>query len=266
MLERIWWRLLVFRSRVINSLRILFKAPFVYGNWPVFLISRFQTGQVTLELRSGLKVTVRTQSLDRATASEVFLLGAYTGLPGFALKPDDIVLDVGANIGCFTLKAAKACPQGRVVAVEPLRENYELLQHNLSQNQLSNVRTCCVALDASDGSRVLHHGGQCPSLHFSSEAAQGSEVQTRSLKSFLAEQGLARVDFLKMDCEGAEFDILLTAGPGELGCIRRIVMEYHNISAEKNHHVLAEHLQKNGFQVEVDEGGWNGELRAIRTD
>lgn len=260
------WRLRVAASRLANWLVILWRAPGTYANWVHFLASRFQSGAGLLRLRDGLQIKFRTRSTDRSTASEVFLLGAYVQSPGFELAKDDIVVDVGANIGCFTLKAARCCPRGRVFAIEPLPANFALLEENVALNRLTNVRARCLALDAADGGRMLFHGAQCPSLHWRNPGSQSTEVTTRTLKSFLAEEGITRVDLLKMDCEGAEFDILLSAGAEELGRVRRIVMEYHNLSSAKNHRVLAAHLEKHGFVVAVKEGGWNGELRAVRRD
>jgi FkbM family methyltransferase len=263
-LGRLWWWCLVTRSRVLNSLVILWRAPWIYSNWPHFLLSRLRDGTGLLRTRSGLQIKFRTRSTDRSTASEVFLLDAYLRAPDFTLAPGDTVLDIGANIGCFTLQAARHCPQGRIFAVEPLPANYALLEENIALNRLANVHARCLALSASDGTQTLHHGGQCTSLHWNATDSQAMEVPTRTLRSFLAAEGIERVDFLKMDCEGAEFDILLSAGPEELGRIRRIVMEYHNLSPEKNHRVLAAHLERHGFTVALDEGGWNGELRASR--
>jgi len=265
-LGRLWWRLLVARSRFANTLAILWRAPQVYRNWPHFFFSRFRDGTGLLHTRDGLQIKFRTRSTDRSTASEVFLLGAYLRPTDFTLAPGDTVLDIGANIGCFTLQAARLCPQGTVFAVEPLRSNCALLEENIALNRFANVRARCLALSDTDGAQTLHHGGQCPSLHWSGAGSTATEVPTRTLRSFLAAEGIERVDFLKMDCEGAEFDILLAAGPEELSRIRRIVMEYHNLSPEKNHRVLAAHLERHGFTVTVDEGGWNGELRALRRD
>lgn len=258
------WKLKVFATRVAVSSEILVRAPSIFRNWTFFLTSRFSGGTGILELRNGLRMKFRKQSTDRSTISEVHVLGAYADDDLFKLAETDTVLDVGANIGAFTVLAARCCPNGRVVAVEPLGSNAGILLENVELNGFKNVTIHQLALDSSNGERVLHFGTQCPSLHWSSEGAQGERVQTKTLARFFIDAGIDRVDLLKMDCEGAEFDILLNTDAATLGRIRRIVMEYHNIDDRKNDQVLAAHLRKAGFDVTSRGSAWNGELRAVR--
>lgn len=257
------WSLRVFIRRLRNTAVILVNAPFVYRNWPYFFYSRFCKGEGVLEMRSGLKIRLRNRGADRSAVSEMFILDSYDQSGEFAIRPQDTVIDVGANIGAFTIVAARAASSGRVYAVEPSSANFVLLNENVRLNQLENVKTLNLALSASDGSAVLHFGGECPSLHFES-GVETETVATRSLESLLNAEGLSRVDLLKLDCEGAEFDILLNASENALSRVHKIVMEYHNVSLEKNHKVLAEFLRRHGFEVTVSEGGWNGGISAIR--
>jgi hypothetical protein len=73
------------------------------------------------------------------------------------------------------------------------------------------------------------------------------------------------VDLLKMDIEGAEFDVLMTCPPDALERVRRIAMEFHNVArGTKDAPSLAAFLRTQGYEVEHTAGGWNGTLTAWR--
>jgi FkbM family methyltransferase len=75
------------------------------------------------------------------------------------LRPGDIVYDVGAHIGLYTIPFAKVVgAQGQVIAFEPATTNYEHLVHNLKLNDLVNVRAFAKALGEQTNHAMLYHG------------------------------------------------------------------------------------------------------------
>ena len=258
------WRLRVFLTRVRHSVVIFFKAPGVYRNWFYFLYSRWTNAPGILELRSGIRMTIRPRSSDRAVVTEVFVLHTYDLDNRFLVQESDIVMDVGANIGAFTVLAGRRAGRGQVYAIEPSRNNFAQLSENVRLNELRHVHLFNVALDATEGETILNMGGACPSLVSNAEFNLSEKVRTETLAGFLKHEGLNRVDLLKMDCEGSEFDILMSAPQEALACIRRIIMEYHNVSAEKNAGTLERFLKQAGFNVETEGTGWNGQITAWR--
>src|SRR5262245_17130708 len=64
----------------------------------------------------------------------------FRGTPEYRIKPDHIIMDVGAHIGCFSLLAAGRTPNGKIYAFEPSAETYQVLQQNVRANQLSNIK------------------------------------------------------------------------------------------------------------------------------
>jgi phenylpropionate dioxygenase-like ring-hydroxylating dioxygenase large terminal subunit len=79
------------------------------------------------------------------------------------------------------------------------------------------------------------------------------DVPTTSLDKFISENKIKRIDFLKMDCEGAEYEILFGSRPETLRKISRISMEYHPIDSRRNAGTLKKFLIKNGFEVKVED-------------
>lgn len=74
-------------------------------------------------------------------------------------------------------------------------------------------------------------------------------VQARSLASIMKEHNFEKVDLVKLDCEGAEYEILLQTPALVLAKIDRIIMEYHDLGSNFNHHTLISFLKKAGFNV-----------------
>src|SRR5207249_4055000 len=125
------------------------------------------------------------------------------------LKPGAVFVDVGANIGVFTLPAArKMGPAGRVIAIEPSPRIFPYLERNVALNKLSNVRCIqCAAYDRDGGTApfyeapVDHFGMGSLGAQFHNEPVP---VLCRRLDHVLKEQGIERVDVIKVDVEGFE--------------------------------------------------------------
>lgn len=126
------------------------------------------------------------------------------------VSPGCVFIDAGANIGLYTLKAARlAGPDGIVVAVEPGTTAADRLAANVALNRFATVRLVRKALSDRNGTAVLHHvsaGGdlQAFSLLGDSATRDGEEVATVTLDTLVEELKLPRIDCIKMDVEGAE--------------------------------------------------------------
>lgn len=127
------------------------------------------------------------------------------------LKPGDVVFDVGANAGVFTVLAGtKVGPKGRVCAFEPGTEAQALLKSNLRLNRLSNVTLFEGAVSDRAGTAKLAvaEDGALSSLartgHHSQMVKEWREVPTTTLDDFVEKNGIAKIDFIKIDVEGAE--------------------------------------------------------------
>lgn len=104
--------------------------------------------QIEVNLRDLLGAQIYFQGVDRKDRGEVRLLKRL-------LKPNDVVFDVGANIGVITMLAAKHVPYGTVHSFEPSSENVARLQRNLSLNQFNNVIVNQTAVSSKVGELEL---------------------------------------------------------------------------------------------------------------
>lgn len=126
------------------------------------------------------------------------------------IKKDDIVLDIGANVGAFSLFISRMVKH--VYAVEPMLT--DILKQNVSLNKAGNI----TVLDEALGKGML----EIPWV-----GCKPRKIMGKSLGDLIQVCG-GHVDFLKMDCEGAEWSI----EPHELAGIRRIEAEIHNFDGK----------------------------------
>ena len=132
------------------------------------------------------------------------------------LKPGMTVLDIGAHHGFYTMLAAKMVgPTGKVLCFEPSpRERERLFAHLRLNRMLDRVSVFPVALGRKTGESTLYvvagRDTGCNSLRppAVTEPTRAVPVQVTSLDTLLAQQNVARVDFVKMDVEGAELEVL----------------------------------------------------------
>ena len=255
------WEVSVFISRWCNRFRYLSRAPRVFRNWWVWPLPKLGIN-ITLELRNGLRYYVRSGTTDLAVVNEAAFSNPYLGSGYLHLADDAVVVDVGANIGDFTIQAAALCPRGRVYAVEPLAGNVEMIGVNRSLNGLSNVEIAHLALGANEGEVEIDVVGSHSSVHFHADGKKTERVRVTTLARFMEEQGIQCIDLLKLDCEGTEWDIL-PSSIDILPKIGQICMEFHpdrGWTVEK----LAGLLRDGGFEVIHTPARWNGFLWATR--
>jgi FkbM family methyltransferase len=137
----------------------------------------------------------------------------------------DVIFDVGAGIGEDTIILSHAVtPSGRVIAIEPHPRVFRCLQKTVRLNELTNVIMLSCAVHSSDG-EVRMSDGEFYAASTVFHAVGGERVPARSLDSLFDEIGLVRVDFLKMNIEGAEVDALAGMA-GHRQAVRNVAISF----------------------------------------
>lgn len=221
--------------------------------WSFLRLRKNPPGQphVDFPLRDGGTLRMRADSPDRHIIQGVFARDEYR-LNGLAPGALGTVIDVGAHIGTFALRASAVA--SRVLAFEPIDDSFALLQRNTAHRP--NVRVFQKAVAGRTGPVTLFLGknSSAHSIHPAEGAPRTSklDLQAVSLADVFAEHGVERCGYLKLDCEGAEYEILYSLTPEILGRIDRIGMEYHSVECgplEWTGERLAEHLRKGGHET-----------------
>lgn len=183
---------------------------------------------------NGIPVHYRSGTTDAALIYSILLKRSEYALPPEArLQPDDVkvVLDIGANIGIASLYFATSFPNAVVHAFEPEPGNCDVLDANA--RALPRILVHRFALGADDGELTLFDSDDSANLGgFSSHGAginpkRSKTVPVRHAGRALAELGITRVDILKVDTEGAEWEILTAMDRALLGGVRVIMGELH---------------------------------------
>lgn len=225
---------------------------------------------VIVPLPNGLQLVLSShQQLPCANfvMKEIFVNRTYSR-PGFELRPTDTVVDIGANVGLFSLWAA---PQvARVISMEPTNA-IDCLNNSLALNQIKNVSTVrCAISDRSGTLDLLQYpgfNGHTHSATIQRNRLAGyfvnlfwpkvQEVPIRvtcpcqALEQMLQDQNVAQVDFLKVDCEGGEYSVFDSISDQTLAKVSRIAMEYHEFHPSHDHRRIVNRLQSAGYEVTI---------------
>jgi FkbM family methyltransferase len=123
------------------------------------------------------------------------------------VRPGDVVFDIGANVGFFTLLASKLVgPNGHVFAFEPLPRNLSFIEQHVRLNGITNVTVKPIAIASTSGTASFGDGENDSQSRLSEKGE--IQVTTASLDDLIANGIAPRPAFIKMDIEGAESDAL----------------------------------------------------------
>jgi len=207
----------------------------------------------TLKFRNGIRISCRAGTTDRGTVNEIWFKAMYAPSE-VGIDDHTVVMDIGAHIGAFALFASVNNPHGRVIAYEPDEENFRLLTKNIQESARTNITAHKKAMAGSVGMRTLYISNRDPDCHnlFVDESGEKEEVACTTLPAAMAEDKVADLDYLKIDCEGAEYELLFACDPALFAHVRQIAMEVHQKQPDHDPRRLEDLLRDQGFTVRRD--------------
>jgi FkbM family methyltransferase len=232
-----------------------------------------------LRLRGGERIVLR-EHVDVVIFWMVFARQHYPVADSL-----DVILDIGANIGMFTLYAARKAPGARIIAIEPFPDTCDRLRQLVEANQLQDrVAILNCAITGTAGEKTMDSADGIPSQYrriYSPETAtlntshrgpagakqddNGVPVQAETLARVLDLAGLPAVDMVKMNIHGNEYDVLLGSDPEVLRRCRRIAVQYHEMPAAMHlgKTQIVERLSQLGFSLIADNDTYRGSGLAV---
>lgn len=203
--------------------------PFLICN----LLNLSSNNKVTFMLRNGTKFRGRLRSLDYLIIKETYINQSYI-IPGFEIKDDDIVIDIGAHIGSFAIYASKQAGKGQVYAYEPEPENYSLLVENIELNNCCNVKAfkTGVMLTGRFELNIRQNQAAHTFVKILNSGVKKLIIDCISLQGVFDVNKIDRCNFLKIDAEGSEYDILFNLPDSYFKRIEKIALEYHLMNSE----------------------------------
>jgi FkbM family methyltransferase len=210
----------------------------------VLASSSLQTVDIAMDnrrrtyLACGRKITLESGAF--GCAREIYGRGVYFAAPEFSLSPTDVVVDLGANAGAFTVLAAILARQ--VIAVEAQTGFVEQIHANTAANRCSEKVAVMLGLVGGTAGLFADRTLLRAASRFCIDPPE------LSMDKIIEAHDLEQIDFLKIDIEGSEFGLF----QGELSWlwrVRRIAMEVH--CAFGNPLSLAQRLRENCFDVSI---------------
>lgn len=174
----------------------------------------------------------------------------------FSYKTKATIVDIGAHFGFFSLFAHKnLLPDSQIIAIEPSSSNFKQLQKNCIANNANNIITInkAVSNTKEEINLYISESYNCTTIESNPQLDKNkhfNKVKTISLENILNLYNLSEIDFMKMDCEGAEYDVLFNTSKEVFNYIHTISLEFHDLkSTEWNGETLSKHLEENGYSI-----------------
>jgi len=169
------------------------------------------------------------------------------------VKPGMVALDIGAQSGFYSLMLSKLVgPKGRVIAFEPLPANFRMLEENVALNGATNIQTQHQAVGEHSGEGDMEVPDPEDSLVagpiMASDPRGTMRVPTVSLDDFFLEHG-TRVDFIKMDVEGAEGEVLRGARRTLEIYHPPMMVELHKMGEQQGRHPAASFMAELRYEI-----------------
>lgn len=246
--------------RVLNMMRNI-------RNWPEYIAFKTFTSRekgFTFKCHNGLNIHVPKDLLHPFKES-FFDETYFKGLPdGYSLikNKELCVVDIGANVGSFSLFVLSRYPHARIFAYEPMPNNFALLEKYKNELNLDTLHIHNNAVSDSEGEISLYYNADNA---FTTEASINAgtvsgkdecRVKTVTLESIINTYDVDRIDFLKVDCEGSEYPILYSLDDKIYENISVIAVETHKAPGEKeNQGSLARYLKSMDFRIRTNKPG-----------
>ncbi len=210
----------------------------------------------------GFVVEISGIKMAASTSEEIFIIDEVFSEKVYGLVSNGPaqVIDIGANIGTATLYFANHPWVNKVIGFEPIEPTYQKAKHNITLNPLiaSKISLFNFGLAGSDREEIVTYSESWAGsvgMRITHPAVANApdrrdeRMRLRNASSALQELGLGMNDvktFMKMDCEGAEYEIINNLSEsGLLKCVSALMVEWHDVGSDP----LIQVLLRNGFVV-----------------
>jgi len=205
--------------------------------------------EVSAKINKNRIVMNLNSDADRSVFEEVFRDLDYKIVDTQIAGAGNLIIDIGAHIGCFSLYCRCLNSSVKILAYEPEAENFNNLKENIRKNNFHDIQVKNLAVSDRDGQKNIYISDDSHNHSLIKEIEHTNElkVQTIGINRILDRQEL--VDLIKIDCEGAEFEIIQTITPENFKKIKTLYIEYHEFNDRQNHQTLVDILKKNNFKI-----------------
>ena len=241
-----------------EKIAVLLRSCKEFKNWclyPLIYLNIIKRNFVIFKTNSDLKMKIRVKSTDLMQLTTIWLIREYEA-PGFEIKENDTIIDVGGHIGLFMLFCEQFCRKGKIYCFEPALDNYRIFLDNVKLNNLENVFSFNTAVSKQDGNIPLYLNDDASGHSLFLKNSNSIQVDSITLQKIFDLNNIKKCNLLKLDCEGSEYEIINSLPDSYFSMIDKMIIEYH--FAEKYPKLLAEltkKLELMSFSVNVNKSG-----------
>jgi FkbM family methyltransferase len=226
-----------------------------FRNWSDLALLALQGKRpAEIVLRNGIVIRAPEDNAVLRVVKDIFIDQVYTP-SGMEIRETDVVVDIGANIGVFSLFAAGKT-RNAIYSFEPFPANFEFLTRNIQLNGITTITASCLAISDMSATAKLYvsdtSGGHLLFDHnITGELKTYVEVPANTLEGIMSDHSIDYIDFLKLDAEGSEGQILGSTPARCLERIGKIAMEFHDNVSILDHDEIRRLLEDTGFSCRL---------------
>lgn len=207
------------------------KLPSLLTFYKLKYLTKADTKIHRLKLRNGLNLNVNKNQGDLTTLFEVFIDEDYNF--GNRDNRKINIIDIGANVGFFSLYIAKKYPDSRIFSFEPFPDTFLRLNEHIKLNNINNIKTYNIAVSDFDGKSKFYsfEWSGCNTLidgEFDESQSKVTEVNCVKFEKLRELTSAGKFDFAKIDCEGSEYPMLLNSSEESIKAVKKYIIEVHN--------------------------------------
>ncbi len=170
----------------------------------------------------------------------------------YSIKKTDkkiIILDIGANIGLFAIYCKYLCPNSTIYSFEPNPKAYNNIIKNIKLNKFNEDNIILNNFGLSDKTKdailyINKRDADATTINPNGFIKKKLDIRLKSFKGFLKDKRIKKIDILKIDIEGGEYELLESLSKSDFKKIKSIQIEIHNLDNKRNEKNLLDLLKK----------------------
>jgi FkbM family methyltransferase len=237
----------------LEKINIILRLMRVFKNWYIFpsiYLKLTKNETVIFETKKGTKMKIRVNSTDLMALINVWAVEEYSN-EEFKIKNNDTVIDIGGHIGLFSLYASEKCKSGKIFTFEPVKENFDLLKENIKINNIKNIYPKNIAVSNNNSNITIFLSNDQSGHGMYKKTSKSRNIKSTNLEEICLENEIKNCNLLKIDAEGAEFEILENINEKIIEKIKNIILEYHIFEKNSNERLknIIKKLETNNFEI-----------------
>lgn len=216
-----------------------------------FYIGFANDGEMILTFRNGIKLKATRKSPeevgDIGLIADIYFFKTYNP-PSFEIENGYTIIDIGAHKGYFSVFATFQAEDLHVYSFEPFPNTFNFLIENIAMNNLKNISAFNFGICGEKGKRKMYISKSAGTHSmYDTTRKNAIEINCITLEDVFIMNKIEKCDFLKMDCEGAEYEILFNASEDTIKKISKISLEHHEVP-QHNYKDLERFFKEKGFK------------------